>query len=138
MSDQTSTAVAGNPRIRSWVDTYYSASPFPFIVTAVLTGCGVYATGLAIALTYGFATVYARTLGVYLGCFGISWVTACVRWGYLKLPDLMMEMKSCFVISDAHYRRMVSEWAERVGSGRGMTILSLVLFIPLFLSVLAC
>jgi hypothetical protein len=105
---------AESSREGTWIDRYYSAVGLPIPIVGFLTGLGCYSLGLAVAFSYGFQRHYVGTAIVYLGAFGVGWVTAWVRWGMLNLPDQLQHIRSCFVMDDADYQMFTDRWLRRL------------------------
>lgn len=113
-------------RSGTWIDRYYCAVGLPIFAVALLSGLICFLFGLAVAFTYGFQQHYIRTMLVYLGAFGVGWVSAWIRWGMFNLTDQLDHIRSCFVLDDEAYQAFTDRWLRRLRNNRAAMALSLV------------
>jgi hypothetical protein len=128
---------------QSWVDRLYQAvgrrlkrlsyehpngqSPIAIIVISVICGSAVYAIGLVLAVTSGFAGVYVSTKAVYYGVFGIAWVSGWLRWGLLRFSRAIEDIRVCFT-DEQQFAAAAKKAIGRMSSGTGALIFSLIMF----------
>src|SRR5467141_2251525 len=65
----------------------------------------VFCLGLVIAFQIYFQTEYLSSLSVYLCVFGIAWVASWLAWGSRRIPRMLREIRSVFLVPDADYER---------------------------------
>lgn len=114
---------------KTWIDWYYGALPIPLTVTAILSGLVVYGIGFGIAYYINFHPTYVRTVPVYLGVFGIVWVTGSIRWASCRFHAIMAEIRPCFLVRDRDYAGFATKWTSRLSNNRSIFSVVLLMFI---------
>src|ERR1022692_2429458 len=102
----------------TWIDRYYRLVGLPIFAVIFLSGLISLLLGCAIAFAYGFQRHFFGTSTVYLGAFGVGWVSAWIRWGMLKFPDQLDYNRSGFVIDDDAYQALTDRWLRRLRNNR--------------------
>jgi hypothetical protein len=119
----------------TWIDRYYRAVGLPIFAVGFLSGLISLLLGCAIAFAYGFQRHFFGTSTVYLGAFGVGWVSAWIRWGMLNFPDQLDYIRSCFVIDDDAYQALTDRWLRRLRNNRAALAVSLVVALIAWLVV---
>jgi hypothetical protein len=73
--------------------------------------------------------VYVKTLPVYLGAFGIVWVTGSIRRAISRLFEILNEIRPCFLVSDAHHVKFTKKWITKLANNKGSLSVALILII---------
>jgi len=126
-ADNSASSHDGN-RDGTWIDRYYSwgwLGKLPIPVVGFLSGAFCFLVGLALAYTYGFQHDYITTGPMWLGAFGVGWVSAWIRWGMLNLPGQIDYIRSCFIIDDRDYQALTGHWLRRLRNTRAALGISL-------------
>jgi hypothetical protein len=106
-------------QFQTWVDVIFSRFKLPIFVTAALLGIAVYFVGLFIAATINFGREYIGTRAIYFGVFGISLVSAMVRYASLTIHQVFEDFRPCYPVSDEVYSTMVKRWFTRLSRTSG-------------------
>jgi hypothetical protein len=124
-------AAPNNTRLfppNTWVDDLYRKVALHLVTVSLLCGGTVYAAGLFIALTLGFQATYLTTIPVYYGFFGISWVLGCIRWGVLRVPGMLDEVRICFK-DEQRFVNLANQSMRALGSRAGAFRMSAGVFL---------
>ncbi|RPJ72512.1 MAG: hypothetical protein EHM20_13660 [Alphaproteobacteria bacterium] len=93
-----------------WVDVLFERLRLPFPISAIFLGILAYLVGLLISITISFQREYAGTLPVYIGAFGVTWVTAVLNYSSRTFHESYEELRPCFLINDKEYAKIIDRW----------------------------
>jgi hypothetical protein len=114
---------------QTWVDIIFRKLKLPIPLVAIGLGLIVLLTGLAIASTIGFRLEYLSTYPIYIGAFGIVWVTGIIRHASLSFHSAYEELRPCFLVDDLTYKKVIDEWYTLLSNNKRNFIWVLGLFI---------
>lgn len=84
------------------------------ITISVSLGFTVFMTGFILSFFdfNNFHFIYISSLPIYLGVFGIMWVSASMVWGTKKYVKVLNNARIYFNISDAEYLETTEKWLK--------------------------
>jgi hypothetical protein len=111
----------------TWVDDVYRKIGSNLLIVSALCGLTFYVIGLLISLTCSFEGTFCTTIPVYYGVFGISWVLGCIRWGSLRSPQMLDDVRICFK-NEQQFVSFANDYMKGFGDRVGASSLSLIAF----------
>lgn len=122
---------------RTWWDVWCDIIPLHYILTCALTSCIVFLIGFAIAYCTGIHELYLTSHPIYLGVFGIFWVSASFRWGSRRYFSVVEELQPYFAIPVEKYDHLVKEWFSRMTNNKLCLSISFVLIVLAWIGIYA-
>jgi hypothetical protein len=125
-----------------WVDILFEKFKkvkVGFPIPAIIFGLIAYSVGLLISMTISFQKEYIATFPIYIGTFGIMWVTAILSYGSRKFHTVYEELRPCFLINDDDYSELIKKWFTNFSHKRrnflGILILSFIAFVFVYITL---
>lgn len=120
---------------RTWIDRFYDRLPMGLVVPSILGGLFVYMLGFGIAYVASFQGTYVKTAPVYMGAFGIAWVTGAIRWASVQIRRALPDIRPCFLLSDDDFDAFLRKWLGRFTSNTGIVSVIAILVILAWIAV---
>jgi len=103
---------------QTWVDVLFSKLRLPTPIVATGLGLAVFFAGLVLANTIDFQYEYLGASPVYIGSFGIAWVTGIIRYASLAFHPAYEELRPCFLVDDATYKKVIDHWYGKLSNDK--------------------
>lgn len=119
-----------------WVDVLFDKIKLPFPIPAILLGV-ILLIGLLISTAISFQKQYVETFAIYLGAFGITWVSAILNHSSREFHKAYAELRPCFLVSDKEYSQLIDKWFKLFSNHKrnyiGIFILAIIAIVAVYL-----
>lgn len=119
-----------------WITKIYNYFPISDFFISLLIGLLVFLIGLFIAYIYEFQTYYINTKLIYVGIFGIMWVSYCLVWGDRNLINNLIEIRPNFAVSDCEFAKSSEKWLNLMYNHKKIAFFCTMFIIFTYFSVL--
>ena len=115
-----------NKKYNFWLSKLFDYIPLPYPLTSFLFGILIFTIGFFISFIYDFHKIYIATPEIYLGTFGIIWVSTCLKWGENDYVNILNKIRQNYDVSDREYLDTCEKWLKPMYNDK--LILSFCLF----------
>jgi hypothetical protein len=116
------------PFSQLWINWCFNACRGRVVLGGLCMGALFFTAGGIIAVTAGFLSLYVTSLPIYLGAFGIAWVSAWCAWAGRRVPDILQLLRPAIALTDAEFADFAHAWLRRFHHNRLFAVISALLF----------
>lgn len=113
----------------TWIDELFEKTRLPSPLPGLIFACFVYLIGLLLSSFTGFTEIYVSSPPIYLGVFGIAWVSVIIRYSSIKIHSAYEDIRPCFLVSDQEYLSLITKWFNKLISHKANFRFSILLTI---------